>query len=123
VISAGPYEATPEAIRSVDGRIYLRWGFYRNWRQCGSFNVEPYILTEVADDGGVGALDDSAMAKNVPKLPGKHKHKPPLGQKLVTPDDGLAQKVSPDTSVTTSKRYSPPTGGSRRSPPAESTNS
>jgi len=101
VISSGPYEATPEAIRSVDGRIYLRWGFYRNWRQCGTFNVEPYILTEVADDGGVGALDDGAMVKNVAKLPGKHKDKPPLGQKLATPDDGLAgQKVSPGSSVT-----------------------
>jgi len=41
------------------------------------------------------------MVKNVPKLPGKHKDKPPAGGKLVTPDDGLAQqKVSPDTSVT-----------------------
>ncbi len=101
VISAGPYEATPEAIRSVDGRIYLRWGFYRNWRQCGTFNVEPYILTEVPDDGGVGALDDGAMVKNMAKLPGKHKDKPPIGTKTVTPDDGLAkQKVSPDSSVT-----------------------
>jgi outer membrane biosynthesis protein TonB len=101
VISAGPYDATPEAIRSVDGRIYLRWGFYRNWRQCGTFNVEPYILTDVPDDGGVGALDDSALVKNVPKLPGRNKGKPPLGERPVTPDDGLAQqKVSPDSSVT-----------------------
>jgi TonB family protein len=101
LLTAAPYEATPEAIRSVDGRIYLRWGFYRNWRQCGTFNVEPYILTEVPDDGGVGALDDSALVKNTAKLPGKRKERPPLGQKLVTPDDGLAQqKVSPDTSVT-----------------------
>ena len=67
VISAGPYESPPEAIRSVDGRIYLRWGFYRNWRQCGTFNVEPYILTEVPDDGGVGVLDDGAMVKNTAK--------------------------------------------------------
>ena len=71
VISAGPYEATPEAIRSVDGRIYLRWGFYRNWRQCGTFNVEPYILTEVPDDGGAGVLDDGAMVANTAHLPGK----------------------------------------------------
>jgi len=100
VITAGPYEATPEAIRSVDGRIYLRWGFYRNWRQCGTFNAEPYILTEVPDDGGVGALDDGAMVKNIAKVPGKHKDRPPLGTKLVTPDDGLAnQKVSPDSTV------------------------
>jgi TonB family protein len=101
VISAAPYEATPEAIRSVDGRIYLRWGFYRNWRQCGTFNVEPYILTEVPDDGGVGALDDGAMVQNTAKLPGKKKPKITVGDKPVTPDDGLAkQKVSPDSSVT-----------------------
>ncbi len=102
VISAGPYETTPEAIRSVDGRIYLRWGFYRNWRQCGTFNVEPYILTEVPDDGGQGVLDDGAMVRNTAKLPGKRKpDRPAIGTKTVTPDDGLAQqKVSPDSSVT-----------------------
>ncbi|TMQ20621.1 MAG: hypothetical protein E6J91_03620 [Deltaproteobacteria bacterium] len=101
VISSAPYEPTPEAIRSVDGRIYLRWGFYRNWRQCGTFNVEPYILTEVPDDGGQGVLDDGAMVKNTAKLPGKKKERPVIGSKTVTPDDGLAQqKVSPDSSVT-----------------------
>jgi TonB family protein len=103
VLTAGPYEATPEAIRSVDGRIYLRWGFYRNWRQCGTFNVEPYILTEVPDDGGVGVLDDGAMVKNTAKLPGgrRSKDRPPLGAKPVTPDDGRGnQKVSPESSVT-----------------------
>ena len=103
VISAGPYDSTPEAIRSVDGRIYLRWGFYRNWRQCGTFNVEPYILTSVPDDGGVGVLDDGAMVKNTAKLPGRRRSgdRPPVGTKTVTPDDGLAQqKVSPDSSVT-----------------------
>src|SRR5512140_2128656 len=103
VISAAPYEQTPEAIRSVDGRIYLRWGFYRNWRQCGTFNVEPYILTEVPDDNGAGVLDDGAMVANVAKVPGAKKHHgaPPVGTKTVTPDDGLAkQKVSPDSSVT-----------------------
>ena len=101
VISAGPYESPPEAIRSVDGRIYLRWGFYRNWRQCGTFNVEPYILTEVPDDGGQGVLDDGAMVRNTAKLPGKHKQLPPIGGRTVTPDDGLAQqKVTPDSTVT-----------------------
>ncbi|MDB4961418.1 MAG: hypothetical protein JWP01_1417 [Myxococcales bacterium] len=99
VLSSAPYEATPEAIRSVDGRIYLRWGFYRNWRQCGTFNVEPYILTEVADDGGVGVLDDGAMVRNTAKLPGKKK--PTVGDKPVTPDDGRAkERVSPVSSVT-----------------------
>ncbi|MGE5187359.1 MAG: TonB family protein [Acidobacteriota bacterium] len=101
VISAAPYEPTPEAIRSVDGRIYLRWGFYRNWRQCGTFNVEPYILTEVPDDGGVGVLDDGAMVANIAKVPGHRHGHVPLGTKTVTPDDGMAkQKVNPDSSVT-----------------------
>jgi TonB family protein len=103
VISSAPFEPTPEAIRSVDGRIYLRWGFYRNWRQCGTFNVEPYILTEVPDDGGKGHLDDGAMVANTAKLPGKNRRK--LAEAAtgptVTPDDGRAkQKVSPDSSVT-----------------------
>jgi TonB family protein len=101
VITAGPYEATPEAIRSVDGRIYLRWGFYRNWRQCGTFNAEPYILTSVPDDGGQGALDGGDQQATGPHVPGS-KHKPlPTGDKPVTPDDGLAkQPVSPTSSVT-----------------------
>jgi TonB family protein len=101
VISAGPYEPTPEAIRSPDGRIYLRWGFYRNWRQCGTFNVEPYILDKAPEDNGVGVLDDGAMVKGIGKLPKITGRRHPVGDKTVTPDDGLAkQKVSPDTSVT-----------------------
>ncbi|MCW5807537.1 MAG: energy transducer TonB [Deltaproteobacteria bacterium] len=101
VISAAPYETTPEAIRSVDGRIYLRWGFYRNWRQCGTFNVEPYILTEVPEDNGVGVLDDGAMVKNTAKSPGSKKQLPPVGNKTVTPDDGHGKDaVNPSTSVT-----------------------
>lgn len=99
VLSSAPFEATPEAIRSVDGRVYLRWGFYRNWRQCGTFNVEPYILTEVADDGGKGTLDDGALVRNTAKLPGKKRA--PVGDKPVTPDDGKSkERVSPVSSVT-----------------------
>jgi TonB family protein len=96
VLSAAPYETPPEAIRSVNGKVYLRWGFYRNWRQCGTFNVEPYILTDVPDDGG-NNLDDGAMVRNTAKLPKKDK----VGQKVVTPDDGKSKdRVSPSTSVT-----------------------
>ena len=100
VLSSAPYETTPEAIRSVDGRVYLRWGFYRNWRQCGTFNVEPYILSEVPDDGGAGTLDDGALVRNTAKLPGKKKLAP-VGDKPVTPDDGRGkERVSPVSSVT-----------------------
>jgi len=99
VLSAAPFDPSPEAIRSVNGKIYLRWGFYRNWRQCGTFNVEPYILTDVPDDGGDG-LDDGAMVRNTAKLPGKKKTDK-LGEKTVTPDDGRSKdRVSPTTSVT-----------------------
>jgi len=98
VLSAAPYEATPEAIRSVNGKVYLRWGFYRNWRQCGTFNVEPYILTDVPDDGGKG-LDDGELVRNTAKLPGKKRVA--TSDKPVTPDDGRAKEpVNPATSVT-----------------------
>ena len=101
VLSSAPFDATPEAIRSVDGRIYLRWGFYRNWRQCGTFNVEPYILTDVPDDGGAGVLDDGAMVKNVAKLPGKKRKELESQSKGVTPDDGKANdRVNPVSTVT-----------------------
>jgi len=99
-MSSAPFEATPESIRSSDGRIYLRWGFYRNWRQCGTFNVEPYILTDVPKDSDQGVLDDSALVKNTAKLPGKRKLAP-ANAKPITPDDGKAnERVSPSTSVT-----------------------
>jgi outer membrane biosynthesis protein TonB len=41
---AAPYPEPPRKILSGDGRVYFRWGFYRNERQCGTFNAEPYIL-------------------------------------------------------------------------------
>ncbi|MCX5742855.1 MAG: hypothetical protein NT062_10200 [Proteobacteria bacterium] len=100
VISSGPYEETPEAIRSVDGRIYLRWGFYRNWRQCGTFNVEPYILTSVPEGNDVGALDgpDGNKPGKQPRITPKHH---PIGEGVVTPDDGHGKdSVSPASSVT-----------------------
>lgn len=96
VLTSSPYETPPEAIRSSDGRVYLRWGFYRNWRQCGTFNVEPYILTDIPPDSDQGVLDDGALVRNTGKLPGKRPRTQP-----VTPDDGRAkERVSPKTSVT-----------------------
>jgi hypothetical protein len=41
---SGPYGEAPSAILSPDQRVYVRWGFYRNHRQCGTFNAEPFIL-------------------------------------------------------------------------------
>ena len=44
MLRAQPYPAAPSSILSGDGRVYFHWGFYRNQRQCGTFNAEPYIL-------------------------------------------------------------------------------
>jgi TonB family protein len=104
VISAGPYDSTPEAIRSVDGRIYLRWGFYRNGRQCSTANAEPYILTEVPDSDGTGTLDDGAMVKNIAKVPGSKRNKDvpkpdTAGSGRVASDDSVSQQsVAPSSS-------------------------
>jgi hypothetical protein len=92
VISSGPYEATPDVIQSVDKRVYLRWAFYRNWRQCGTFNVEPYILTDIP--GGIEPIGgDGAAAK-----------KPERGTTPITPVGELeGEPASPPSSVTDSK--------------------
>ena len=92
VQSSGPYEATPESIRSVDGRVYLRWGFHRDWRQCGTFNVEPYILSDIP--GGVVPLDPGDKPKS--PTPGAK----PRTVTPVTPDtDSTAQSKSVQTTV------------------------
>ncbi|MEM9193215.1 MAG: TonB C-terminal domain-containing protein [Myxococcota bacterium] len=44
VMRGQPYPEPPGRILSGDGRVYFHWGFYRNARQCGTFNAEPYIL-------------------------------------------------------------------------------
>jgi TonB family protein len=56
VLRAQPYPEPPPEILSGDGRVYVHWGFYRNHRQCGTFNVSPFILpnppgTPQTDDG------------------------------------------------------------------------
>jgi TonB family protein len=87
VITSGPYEETPEKIRSVDQRVYLRWAFYRNWRQCGTFNVEPYILTEIP--GGIEPLDATATAGGGPKV----------STTTVTPGRGEIAETAPKSTV------------------------
>ncbi|MFH1131866.1 MAG: TonB family protein, partial [Pseudomonadota bacterium] len=45
VFAAAPYPPPPRAIKSADGNVYLHWRFHRDQRQCGTFGVDPYILT------------------------------------------------------------------------------
>lgn len=44
VLRGQPYPPAPSSILSGDGRVYFHWGFYKNERQCGTFNAEPYIV-------------------------------------------------------------------------------
>ncbi|MCB9557288.1 MAG: TonB family protein [Deltaproteobacteria bacterium] len=46
VFSAAPFGRPPPVIHSRDGNVYLHWRFHRNHRQCGTFGVDPYILTK-----------------------------------------------------------------------------
>jgi TonB family protein len=45
VFSAAPYPRAPKKILSADGKVYLHWRFHRDHRQCGTFGVDAYILT------------------------------------------------------------------------------
>jgi TonB family protein len=44
IYRSSPFPPPPKSVLSWNRRVYLRWGFYRNHRKCGVFNVEPYIL-------------------------------------------------------------------------------
>jgi TonB family protein len=102
VAAAAPYEQTPEKIRSVDGRVYLRWGFHRNWRQCGTFNVEPYILTDIPGaeplpaemdtrDGGTrGDVVADVEGRAPPPGPGHDGGAPPAGHRHAHPGGSAA---------------------------------
>ncbi len=61
--TAGPYETTPTKIRSPDGKVYMHWSFHRDWRQCGTFGAEPFILSSVRAGGDRG-MDDSQLLRN-----------------------------------------------------------
>ncbi|HWN68630.1 MAG TPA: energy transducer TonB [Haliangium sp.] len=68
VMTASPYEEPPAEIRSPDGRVYLHWGFYRNHRQCGTFNAQPFILDGApAEEGEHAGHDDSDMLPRMPR--------------------------------------------------------
>jgi len=49
VMGAQPFPETPSNIRSPDGLTYMRWAFYRNQRQCGTFNAQAFILAEAPE--------------------------------------------------------------------------
>jgi hypothetical protein len=71
VMRAAPYPVPPRKILSGDGRVYVRWGFYRNERQCGTFNARPYILPHPpgTPKPGQGPLHDPGDRQGGPAVP------------------------------------------------------
>ena len=68
VLSSAPFGPPPDAIRSANGKTYVHWNFHRDWRQCGTFGAEPYILTTPPRDGQKDrGLDDGAILGRVPR--------------------------------------------------------
>jgi TonB family protein len=49
VMSAAPFPKPPQAIRSANGKVYMDWQFHRDERACGTFGVDPHILTTPAE--------------------------------------------------------------------------
>lgn len=41
-----PHPEAPDPLVSPDGNVYLHWNFWRDQRQCGTFGVSLYKLTE-----------------------------------------------------------------------------
>jgi TonB family protein len=51
VMTAAPFQTTPKEIRSPNGKVYVHWEFHRNPDDaCGTFNVQPFILTKAPPD-------------------------------------------------------------------------
>ena len=69
VLRGQPYAKAPNAILSGDGRVYLHWAFYRNHRQCGTFNAEPFVLNNAPKQKAPAHLFDSgpSIGSSIPK--------------------------------------------------------
>jgi TonB family protein len=76
VFTAGPYGTTPRKIRSRNGKVYIHWSFYRNHRQCGTFNAHPYVLTTPPkgpiDVNGGASGNAPALRRHVRRLNRSH---------------------------------------------------
>jgi hypothetical protein len=97
VVTAEPYESPPEQIRSPDGRVYIHWGFYRDYRQCGTFNAQPFILSEAPK--GADTVDDSALVRNMPRRrssPGQQESSGDAAARAARPQAGLPTSTDPE---------------------------
>jgi len=67
VMSAAPFPPPPSVIKSANGKVYLDWQFHRDERACGTFGVDPHILTTVAENTEHDTSETGAQAKAMEK--------------------------------------------------------
>jgi hypothetical protein len=67
VMSAAPFPTPPSAIKSANGKVYLDWQFHRDERACGTFGVDPHILTTVAENTEHDTSETGAQAMAMAK--------------------------------------------------------
>jgi TonB family protein len=70
VMSAAPFPAPPSVIKSANGKVYLDWQFHRDERACGTFGVDPHILTTPGDNREHDTSETGAAAKAAQKAAG-----------------------------------------------------
>jgi len=131
VMRAQPYPEPPRSILSGDGRVYLHWGFYRNERQCGTFNAEPFILPNPPGTprrGGGPLSDELEQGGIVPRnaeptwgTQGERGGAPTEGEESPGSEDdpGEAPRPAPGDGAPPAPREEPPPaeqGEPRRSP-------
>jgi hypothetical protein len=92
VFRSAPHPHPPHEIVSGDGRTYLHWAFYRNHRQCGTFNAEPYILPNppsMPRDEGIGPALPTPSPRRPPAT------RPPEPPRQAPPDDDHEDAPTP----------------------------
>jgi TonB family protein len=98
IYTAGPFLPPPPKIRSPDGKTYMHWAFHRDWRQCGTFGVQPFILAEAPQKQKDGGFSDGDLVKNRPRV---RRDKPKPGE--VGMPSGRSAASNPDAAAATAR--------------------
>lgn len=67
VMSAAPFPPPPQVIKSRNGKVYLDWQFHRDERACGTFGVDPHILTTPGENTEHDTSETGAQWKAMEK--------------------------------------------------------
>ena len=92
ILTAGPFEAPPDVIRSADGKTYMHWNFHRDWRQCGTFGAEPFILTTPRK--GQDSLADSDVIGKTPRRRRNRKREPGVASRSSAADAKATKRAT-----------------------------